>query len=170
MAISRRDALGQRGELLFSVLMTKYHNTQAHPYNLPIFHPVFLGDKFPEIDFFVMLSGVSAFVPYFFVQVRTTQRGYTQRERRLKIAVAREEVLALARYPAPTYIVGIDEVDEVGYLCSVSGGNLGAVTSLSSEHRISAVSREALWREVYDFWSGYHRTQSISHFAEPRWG
>ena len=42
-----RDALGQRGENLFNILITPFHGNQ------PLFRPQFLGDKWPVFDFFV---------------------------------------------------------------------------------------------------------------------
>jgi len=63
-----RDALGQRGEAIFTVLMTEFHSHAG-----PIFKPQFLGDKWQYVDFIVELVGAGKSVPYFFVQVKTTR-------------------------------------------------------------------------------------------------
>jgi len=92
-----RNALGQRGEAIFTVLMTEFHSESG-----PIFKPQFLGDKWQHIDFIVELVGAGAVIPYFFAQVKTTRTGYTKKLNRLKVKVSQEQVSALALYPAPT--------------------------------------------------------------------
>lgn len=69
MAVDR-DALGQRGEAIFNVLMTEMDSLSG-----PTFRPYFLGDKWPIVDFIVELVGAGAATPYFFVQVKTTRAG-----------------------------------------------------------------------------------------------
>lgn len=64
-----RDALGQRGERIFEVLITKFHSDDGL-----IFKPQFLGDKWQYVDFIVELVGAGSYIPYFFVQVKTIQK------------------------------------------------------------------------------------------------
>jgi hypothetical protein len=122
-----RDALGLRGEAIFTVLMTEFPSKAGS-----IFKPQFLGDKWQYVDFIIELVGTKDIVPYFFVQVKTTRQGYTKKLSRLKVKVPQEHVRGLASYPAPTYIVGIDEPEEKGYIVSANGEYL---TSLSSSLR-----------------------------------
>jgi hypothetical protein len=145
-----RDALGQRGERIFEVLITKFHSDDD-----PIFKPQFLGDKWQYVDFIVELVGAVSCVPYFFVQVKTTRLGYTKKENRLKVQVKKESVIGIASYPAPTYIVGIDEIKEVGYLVSANGENLTSLSNLSTKFPINEKNRQLLWDEVNDFWKPY---------------
>lgn len=159
-----RDALGQRGEAIFTVLMTEFHLNYS-----PIFKPQFLGDKWQYVDFIVELVGTKSSVPYFFVQVKTTREGYTKKLKRLKVKVSREGVSGLASYPAPTYIIGIDEIHETGYLVSANGENLKSMSSLSTMFKISEQTRENLWKEVERFWSGYNTNQLVSQFSDPDW-
>ncbi|MFO5476742.1 MAG: hypothetical protein ACLBM2_23110 [Dolichospermum sp.] len=77
-----RDALGQRGELIFSLLMTEFHSDAG-----PIFKPQFLGDKWQYVDFIVELIGAGSYIPYFFVQVKTTRQGYTKKDTRWNVKV-----------------------------------------------------------------------------------
>ena len=100
-----RDVLGLRGEAIFTVLMTEFHSKAGS-----IFKPQFLGDKWQYVDFIVELVGVGDIVPYFFVQVKTTRQGYTKKLKRLKVKVPQESIHGLTLYPAPIYIVGIDEI------------------------------------------------------------
>ncbi|AFY47903.1 hypothetical protein Nos7524_2050 [Nostoc sp. PCC 7524] len=159
-----RDALGQRGEAIFTVLMTEFHSHAG-----PIFKPQFLGDKWQYVDFIVELVGCSQSVPYFFVQVKTTRAGYTKKLNRLKVKVKKESVIGLALYPAPTYIVGIDEVQEKGYIVSANGEIIASLSSLSTEFPINKQNREILWQEVNDFWSRYDSTLLASRFTDQDW-
>lgn len=160
-----KDALGQRGEAIFTVLITKFDSDSG-----PIFKPQFLGDKWPNVDFIVELAGVTgSVIPYFFVQVKTTRQGRTQKDRRLKVSISKRQVAALAAYPAPTYIVGIDEVREEAFIVSANTQNLGALSSLSTQWPIDRQSREALWHEVHDFWNAYENHKLASKFTDSDW-
>ena len=158
------DAIGRRGEAIFVVLMTEFHSTRG-----PIFRPQFLGDKWPVADYIVELERAGSQIPYFFVQVRTTREGYTTRERRLKVRVSQEQVVALAAYPAPTYIVGIDEREEVGYLVSANGERRGRMSSLSTRFPINRRNRRLLWNEVRAFWRKRRSPRLASAFRDPAW-
>jgi hypothetical protein len=160
-----REALGRRGEAIFFVLMTEFHSDDG-----PIFRPQFLGDKWPYVDFIVELvvkKGTP--VPYFFVQVKTTRGGYTKEEKRLKVRVSKELVCGLAYYPAPTYVVGIDEIDEQGYIVSANGENLASISSLSTAFPVNQHNREVLWQEVKGFWSAYQPFTIASKFVDRNW-
>ncbi|MBD2003764.1 MULTISPECIES: DUF4365 domain-containing protein [Cyanophyceae] len=159
-----RDALGQRGEAIFIVLTTAFHSN-----SVPIFKPQFLGDKWQYVDFIVELVGAGAVVPYFFVQVKTTREGYTKKLNRLKVKVPKEGVCGLASYPAPTYIVGIDEIKETGYIVSANGESLSSMSSLSTMFPINTQNRELLWNEVNDFWRRYHTNRLSSQFSDSNW-
>lgn len=162
-----RDALGQRGEWLFSLLITEFHSNAS-----PIFKTQFLGDKWHYIDFIIELVGAGSYIPYFFVQVKTTRQGYTKKDKRLKVNVEKESIIGIASYPAPTYIVGIDEIQEVGYLVSANGENLKSLSSLATNFPINKQNRDILWNEVNNFWQPY--TQNIqkilsSQFTDQQW-
>jgi hypothetical protein len=162
-----RDALGQRGEWLFSLLMTEFDSNAG-----PIFKAQFLGDKWQYVDFIVELVGAGSYIPYFFVQVKTTRQGYTKKDKRLKVKVEKESIIGIASYLAPTYIAGIDEIQKVGYLVSANGENLTSLSSLSTKFPINKQNREILWDEVNNFWQPYtQNTQKIlsSQFTDQQW-
>jgi hypothetical protein len=159
-----RDALGARGEAIFYVLMTAFHSEAG-----PIFRPQFLGDKWPTVDFIVELLGADAGVPFFFVQVRTTRAGFTSGKRRLKVGVPRQSLRRLGMLPAPTYVVGIDEIGEAGYLLSANGESPAPITSMPTVHPIDRRRREQLWREVYEYWKAREMTDFRSAFVDPEW-
>lgn len=159
-----RNALGARGEAIFYVLMTEFHSEAG-----PIFRPQFLGDKWPTVDFIVELLGAAGGVPYFFVQVRTTRAVFTSRKQRLKVGVPRQSLRRLGMLPAPTYVVGIDEIGEAGYIVSANGESSAQITSLPTLHPIDHRRREQLWREVHDYWQARQMTGFRSAFTDPAW-
>jgi hypothetical protein len=159
-----RDALGDRGEAIFRVLITELDSVTG-----PIFRPYFLGEKWPVVDFIVELLGVGNAVPYFFVQVKTTRTGYTRREKRLKISVAGDDIRRLASYPAPTYLVGIDKVSRSGFLVSANGENRESLSSLSTQFALDAANRRLLWEEVRDYWASHATFGLASRFTDLDW-
>jgi len=123
-----KDVLGQRGEALFYVMISKFNNHVQ-----PLFIPQFLGDKYPSIDFMVELVNYTGkMIPYFLVQVKTTRRGYTSNNR-LKLQVHKDDILRLSLFPAPTYLVGIDDLKEIGYVVSANGEYLKTVSNISTQ-------------------------------------
>jgi len=160
-----RDTIGQRGEALFFVILTKLYGRAR-----PLFKPQFLGDKWPTVDFIVeLIDYASKVVPYFFVQVKTTQQGYTKKDRRLKIQVAASDARRLASFPAPTYVVGIDEVNEIAYITSTNRRPQHGLKSLSTQFPINEQTQNALYEEVEQFWRDFSQAGTISRFTDPRW-
>jgi len=158
------DAIGRRGEAILFVLMTEFHSRKG-----PIFRPHFLGEKWPVADYLVELERAGSQIPYFFVQVKTTREGYTKRHHRLKVRVCAKRVAALAAYPAPTYIVGVDEVKEVGYIVSANGERRGHMSSLSTCFPINRPNRRSLWNEVRAFWRQRRSPALASAFRDSAW-
>ena len=159
-----RNALGARGEAIFYVLMTEFHSEDG-----PIFRPQFLGEKWPTVDFVVELLGAGSAVPFFFVQVRTTRSGFTARQQRLKVRVSHANLRRLGQIPAPTYVIGIDEIEETGYILSANGESATRIASLPTAHPIDRRRREQLWNEVYEYWEARQMTGFRSAFADPAW-
>ena len=159
-----KDALGERGEAIFRLLITEFDGAPG-----PAFRPYFLGDKWPVADFIVELIGVTAATPYFFVQVKATRAGYTKQRRRLRITVNSGSVASLAAYPAPTYIVGIDEETREGFLVSARRGRSTNVSSVSTQFPLNAAIRRALWEEVKGYWDALPAPGLDSQFADPEW-
>jgi len=159
-----RDTISQRGEALFFVILTKLYGRTR-----PLFKPQFLGDKWPTVDFIVELVDYSSkVVPYFFVQVKTTQQGYTKKDKRLKIQVSARDARRLASFPAPTYVVGIDEVNEVAYITSANGKPQYGLKSLSTQFPINKQTQNALHEEVEQFWRDLSQAGITSRFTDPR--
>ncbi len=120
-------------------------------------------------DFIVELCNAGSSTPFFFVQVKATRLGYTRRENRLKVQVSQARIRGLVSYPAPTYLVGIDDVDEKGYLVSVNGENLTSLSSLSTAFPINAPNRQQLWNEVKAYWTASPLPKLASSFHDVNW-
>jgi hypothetical protein len=163
--MTTRDELGKRGELIFSLQMTKFHGSA------PLFRVQFLGDKWPAVDFVVELISSGQQTAYFFAQVRATRRGYshTKRGRRLRAAISAPGLLKLASYPAPTYVVGVDDVAEKAYIVSTVGTRLKGAASLPTTFELTATTRQTLWAEVESFWRTSGVAMRSSTFIEPEW-
>jgi hypothetical protein len=164
-SVNVRDSIGQRGEAIFQVLLTKFHGRIK-----PIFRPQFLGDKWPAVDFIVELMNYRGkIVPYFFVQVKTTRQGYTKKQNRLKVRVSASDAQRLALLPAPTYIIGIDEINERGYIISANGQYRKSLRSLSTQFPINKSTQNTLWMEVQNYWNRFGTLCITSKFIDPAW-
>src|SRR5947209_14232604 len=109
------DDIGERGEAIFKAEIMDFCGR-----NRPYFRAHFLGAKFATLDYLVELLGAGARALYFFVQVKTTRLGCTKRNPpRLKVKVTRTDVPRMALYPAPTYVIGIDEPPALAYIVSI---------------------------------------------------
>lgn len=156
-----RDAIGDRGQSIVFNLLTRFHQRPS-----PLFHPQFLGDKYPAIDLFVELVGAPATVrPFFLVQAKASRRGYTVRGHRLNVQVRQSGIRNLVAYPAPTYIIGIDEPNELAFVVAAITGGVSHFTSLPTTH---SLDREQtllrLYEEVLQFWQNNPVNFGVSQF------
>ncbi len=154
--------LGSRGEGIFSLLITESYDEGD-----PLFVPEFLGDTWPVVDYIVRLRGRAASVaPYFFVQVKTTRRGYT-RSGRLKAGISARDMKGLVANPVPTYIVGVDVRSKAAYLVSANGEHDGGLASLPTDFPLDRGTQAALWDEVNTFWKTVAPAKFESRFSDP---
>jgi hypothetical protein len=157
-----RNAIGVRGESIVVNLLTRPHNAGE-----PFFRPQFLGDKYPTIDFFVELVGVEEGpTPFFLVQAKTTTRRPMRRNGNLPIRVSGRAMARLIRYPAPTYILGIDDQAEGGYLLAAAQNGPTELPSLPTRYPLSdAAVLSSLYDEVLHFWRSSGVTFTTSRFV-----
>lgn len=157
------DDIGRRGEAIFHTQLTELCGR-----NRPYFRAQYLGDKFPALDFFVELLDAGPRTPFFFVQVKSTRRGYTtgRGAARLKVRVSAREVRRMALYPAPTYVVGIDDRRRVGYILSIRSDMRGPIQTLPTDHLLTCANLGRLWEEVKNFWETCDMTMSKSVFTD----
>jgi hypothetical protein len=157
------DFIGTRGEAICFILLSKFNPTRG----LPLFKPQFLGDKYETLDFIVELVNSDERTYFFFVQVKATTQGYTKRERRLQARLTKNDAVKLASYPAPTYVVGIDEHNESGYITTISRSAPKGIPSISTQFPINHQNLELLWTEVREQWQkNNHGGTFTSQFCE----
>jgi hypothetical protein len=143
------DDIGARGEALFFIMLTRFCGRRR-----PFFRPHFLGEKFVTLDYIVELTDAGSTTPFFFVQVKTTTQGYVHDRtgnKRLKVHVSHTDMQRLIFYPAPTYVVGIDEIAEIGYIVSANYGSPTRIASLPTTFPLDCDNLERLWHEVKAF-------------------
>jgi hypothetical protein len=91
-------------------------------------------------------------VYFFFVQVKTTTKGFTSNPPRLKVQVSQADVDRMIGWQAPSYVVGIDEPNQTGYLLSVNEPR-DHVPSLTSAFKIDGGVLAQLATEVQQYWA-----------------
>jgi hypothetical protein len=155
------DDIGGRGEAIFYVRLTELCGRRR-----PFFRPHFLGEKFATFDYVVELLGAGEGTPFFFVQVKTTTRGYTKTTpSSLRVRVSARDVRRMVLYPAPTYVVGIDERWEVGYLLAVHGSMRGPLATLPTTYPLDCANLGRLWDEVKQYWDRRDMVMQESVFS-----
>jgi hypothetical protein len=161
-----QNATGERGETIFKELISKFDDNQP-----PRFRPGFLGDKWPTFDFLVELVDAPPPTPFFFVQVKATRQGFTQRKHRLNVQVSQDTIVAMADHPAPTYLAGIDVRDqkENGWLLAVTGHTRTRLPSLPTNHPIDKPNRTRLYDEVAAYWQARAPNPMLSAFVTRNW-
>lgn len=156
------DSIGQRGEKIFSVLITRW--CDGHPW----FTDTFQGDKHETTDFLVELVEPTAGHACFFVQVKSTRSNYkgTGARRKLDVTVPRKDVEKLKKMPVPTYVVGID-VDRVcGFIVGITQATSGSINGIPVRHSLNCRTLKALWKEIDDYWKARAILSQKSKFTD----
>ncbi|HEX8904153.1 MAG TPA: hypothetical protein VF771_04885 [Longimicrobiaceae bacterium] len=158
-----RDLVAARGEALFCVLATRQHATRGFLFDIPRH----LGEKKRSVDYFVELFEPGDVAAFFLAQVKTTREGYT-RDNRLKVAVSRADLERLATYPAPTYVVGIDIVEQRGYIVAATGATRAGFSSMCTDYPLTPNTLAILRDEVEAFGQSSMSSGFRSRLADPR--
>ncbi len=160
--MEEREAIGKRGEAIFVNDIMKFCGNVV-----PYFNPIFLGDKAEALDFLVELTSVEGFTPFFFVQVRTTRLGYTsgRNEPRLKVKVTKETIAKIRGYPAPRYLVGIDDQKSRSFIVPILDGMPSGYSSISTRYPLNCANLKKLWRDVNDYWRSHQMRMQVSVFS-----
>jgi hypothetical protein len=158
--MDRRDHTGKRGESIAIVRLTEV----CQENDLPYFLVHFLGDKSPLFDAMVELVAAGNRTPFFLAQVKSTRKGYNEFGR-LQVTVSKSDVVAMVLYPAPTYIVGIDERTERAFIIGVHDGMDRSISTMNTEHELNCSTLKLLWDEVVGYWKDVKVQQKKSRFA-----
>jgi hypothetical protein len=160
--VNLNDAIGRRGESIFTVLITRW--CDGHPW----FIDTFLGEKHETTDFLVELIEPTAGHAHFYVQVKATRNHYTGSggSRRLAVTVTAEDVEKLKRIHAPAYVVGIDIERVCGYITAITEASSGGIHGIPVRNSLNCRTLRALWKEVDDYWKARSVLARRSRFAE----
>jgi hypothetical protein len=134
---------------------------------IPYFNPIFLGEKNEALDYLVELTGIEIGTPFFFVQVKSTKLGYTSDvgNRRLRVKVPKESIEKIQRYPAPTYLVGVDDRKSRSFIMAILAGTPRGFSSMTTRYPLNCVNLRRLWCEVRDYWRGREMRMRSSFFS-----
>lgn len=112
-----KNAIGATGENIAKAILELF----------PTFRVVFLGEKFPIVDFYVEIDEDTNSYP-FLVQVKTTTSEITPRKI-LKVSVSKEKYESLHRKPIPTYVGGV-HIDEAKLYITATYKTKSRLTSI----------------------------------------
>src|SRR5260370_32766268 len=114
--MATRDLIGKRGEAITTARLMDFCGNPDPYFDL---HP--LGEKCPTFDYLVELVNAGDSVPYFLAQVKSTQKGFTKKGNRLLVQVDEDDVRRMVQCPFPTYLLGVDEPNDIAYVVSIHG-------------------------------------------------
>ena len=157
------DFIGGRGEVIAYTRLARI----CRDNDLPYFSPHFLGEKCPTFDFLVELVDAGPRTPFFFVQVKATRKAYTKTQKPpwLRVEVSQADVQRMAAYPAPTYVVGVQEEEERAFVVAIYGPMQGAIPSITTGHELTPDTLKQLWDEVRAYWHDREMAQEASSFT-----
>lgn len=157
------DYIGGRGEAIAFMRLAKIWRKEL---DRPHFWPRYLGEKGQLFDFLVELLGAGEKTPFFFVQVRSTRKDFTKQvPPRLRVEISQSEVRRMVTYPAPTYVIGIHEVEERAFVIAVYGAMDSAIPSITTAHELNSETIQRLWDEVLAYWQDRDMAMLNSCFA-----
>ena len=151
-----KDVTGRRGEKIADLCLTDYR-----AFAKPLFRTAFLGEKWPNIDFYVELDGVPGKSLYFLAQVKATTSALTATC--LNISTKRRDIDRLLSIPGPTYLLGVHEPTKRAFVRSVHTGiPVKAITRIPLLYELTSANLQTLHREVWDYWAttGHKPTSS----------
>jgi hypothetical protein len=71
----------------------------------------------------------------------------------------------MGSYPAPTYLIGIDEKDEKAYVTAVLSAMETTISSMSVAHPLNGATLKTLWDEVREYWREKQMDRTSSVFV-----
>ena len=161
MPLQLSDVTGFRGEKIVELCLTNYEQFPA-----PLFRPCFLGDKWPALDFYVELTTVRGWRPYFFVQAKSVTAPLAEAARTMRVGIDRREISRLLQIPGPTYLFGVHEPSQRVFVRSVhSRHSRSALTSIPVEYELTSSNLRRLQLEVRDYWRSITPKPTHSVFA-----
>lgn len=140
------------GESLANVFLSR-KTSEGH-----LFRTTMIGGKWPTVDIYAEVISNGMPRMFCFFQVKTTNRGYTKRQKNLKVSVDLPDLIKLAQYCAPSYLIGIDynasqPLSSKAFIATVRGIYLKRLSSLPTMYPLTEQSLIELRNEVVAFWT-----------------
>jgi hypothetical protein len=159
--VNVNDYIGERGEILFASLVTKW--CDGKPWFTEV---VFLGAKAEARDFSVCLIEPSSGIANFYVQVKATTTGYTGKgkKKKLNVQVDKEDVEKLKTVPGPAFVVGIDIEKEAGFILGITAKST-SISGVPVSNKLDCEAIKKLWDEVNDYWKAKNMTPITTKFS-----
>jgi hypothetical protein len=151
------NVIGDRGERIFELAITDYEQ-----FRYPLFKPAFLGEKWPNIDYYVELLGVRNASPFFLAQVKSTAGDIAGES--LSIQAPKVKCVNPYRIPGPTYLVGVHEPTSRAFIMSLHTTPQHGVYNIPLRFELHPDNLQLLHQEVADFWRGHPSKPGGSHF------
>ena len=150
---------GDRGEAIVRLALTEYKSFPD-----PLFRPRLLGEKWPSLDFYVEVCEETCPRAFFFVQVKNETQPDDSRCS-CSVSLDADDVRRLTAFPAPTYLVGVDDKKRTGYICSIQEPRSMGVSRIPYEFELTEANLLKLKEEVLMFWRAQNKVAMHSSFT-----
>lgn len=155
-----KNAIGDRGESIFTTRITATYDFKVY----------FLGEKAPVGDFILEINNETT--PYeCMVQVKSTEQGKNKRDGRLKAKVPTTKMQKLINRPMPTYVAGVDVINEEVYIAPAFNKSHDYKKSIPVTHKLSAADPIAsqttiakLKNDIIDYWTQAQMSKLKANF------
>lgn len=141
------NAIGDNGEAIFCGRITQDF----------IFKVYFLGEKAPIVDFMLEILDSGNHSYFCLVQVKSTTHGY-QVGGNLKASITEDDLNKLIERPLPTYVAGVDIINEAVYLCPAFDSKV-KYPSIPVTHKLTLLNKVAsklellkLKEDIMNYW------------------
>jgi hypothetical protein len=144
--------IGELGESFANIFLARC-TTQGH-----LFRTAMMGGKWPTIDIYAEVISNMPQKMFCFFQIKTTDQGYTKRQRNLRISLDLRDLVRLSQYAAPTYVIGVDHNAarphySKAYIGAIRGNYSQGISSLPTTYPLNNSNLIMLREEIIAFWN-----------------
>ncbi|HRE09304.1 MAG TPA: DUF4365 domain-containing protein [Ignavibacteria bacterium] len=121
-----------------------------------LFRPMFTGDKWPTIDFYVeVIEKRTSF--YAFFQVKTTTKRFSIKNQNILVNVSKDRINKLSQHLAPTFLICVhlnprNPKNSKAYIKTIRGRFKNAISSISTSNELNNQNLIILKNEIKQFW------------------
>lgn len=134
-----------------------------------LFETVQIGGKWPTIDIYAEISSENHQRMFCFFQIKSTERGYTVRDNKLKVQVPKDKLNKLSAFNAPTYLIGVEYNKtspplSQAYIKTVRGNYVNPLSSMETNFVVNAENLILLKQEVETFWNNTNAMNNKTNY------